>query len=295
MSGEDPASEAPVVEPWPYQEADRHGWPASGDCGDSQQFADELCKSKLEVRTKRTDQEIARAKAETDAVLATRADYYKAVLEVAKGAIDRSRASADLVQKAAAAIVTLYAGILALAFSVADNPLPGRALFAAVLLGLAIALSTAFLAFLPPMEDEEERLTAADVGDEGEPGERLTRMFVLWTRKASLARAPWLRGAVVALLGAVILIPAPFVELGDPVKEATDVAWPQPPAAGDNLELQKILYTAEVAEKAEMRKRPLANGSSDWLWTLAFVFFLALTLVYAIELLPRGVKEGRGG
>jgi hypothetical protein len=295
MSDEEAASEMPAVEPWPYQEADRHGWPASSDCGDPAHFTEELCKAKLEVRKKRTDQEIARAKAETDAALATKADYYKAVLEVAKGAIDRSRASAELVQKAAAAIVTLYAGILALAFSVADNPLPGRALFAAVLLGLAIALSTAFLAFLPPMEDEDERLTAEEVGEGGEPGERLTRMFVLWTRKASLARAPWLRAAVVALLGAVVLIPAPFVKLGDPVKEAADVAWPKPPAAGSNLELQKILYTAEVAEKAELRKRPLANGSSDEFWTWTFFAFLAFTLLFFIGLLPRGVKEARGG
>jgi hypothetical protein len=290
MSREGGAPATPGVEPWPYQEADRHGWPAQSDCEGSQELADELCKAKLEVRKKRTDQEIARAKAETDAALALEANYYTAVLEVAKGAIDRSRASADLVQKAAAAIVTLYAGVLALAFSVANNPLPGRALFAAVLLGLAIALSTAFLAFLPAMEDEDERLTLEEVGEGGKAGERLARTFVLWTRKASLVRAPWLRGAVVALLGAVILLPAPFVKLGDPVKQDAAIAWPKLPATQGNLELQKILYSAEVTEKAELRKRPLANGSDDELWTWGFVAFLILTLLFAAGFLPRRIK-----
>jgi hypothetical protein len=90
------------------------------------------------------------------------------------------------------------------------------------------------------------------------------------------------------------MLPAPFVKLGEPVQQAAEVAWPKPPEAGSgDLEMQKILYTAQVAEKAEQRKRPLANGSKDELWTWAFSLFLLFTLLFAAGALPR--RMGRGG
>src|SRR5688572_10764747 len=112
-------------EPWPYVAADAHGWPDAGDCANASDASSEICKAKLEVRKKRTDQEIARSKAQLDAEITTakaQADadiavaqtYYDSVFEIAKGSIDRTRASAETVQKGAGAIVTLYAGILAL-------------------------------------------------------------------------------------------------------------------------------------------------------------------------------------
>ena len=62
----------------------------------------------------------------------------QALLDVAKGTLDRARANADLVQKASAALVPLYTGALALAFSVGDHPLPLRGLIPTILLGLAV-------------------------------------------------------------------------------------------------------------------------------------------------------------
>jgi hypothetical protein len=109
--------------------SDDDGWPLADDCQDEKGgFNKELCLAKLEVRKKRTDQEIARAKAERDADLGVEEEYYKAVFEVAKGSIDRARSFAETVQKATGAIITLYTAILALAFSVSERPLPGRAL-----------------------------------------------------------------------------------------------------------------------------------------------------------------------
>jgi hypothetical protein len=232
----------------------------------------------LEVRKKRTDQEIAsakalqdgnieREKAKRDSDLVVEQEYYKAVLEVAKGSIDRARASAETVQKASAAIVTLYTGVLALAFSVADNPLPAKALFAAIMLGVAICLSTGFLAYVPDPDPKEERGAETGVRERAPVGERLTSMFVRWTRRAALQRGRWLRGSVVALAGAVALMPAPFVTIGGKERDGTDVAWPKVSSkAGSDPELQKIVYTAQVAEAADQRKAPLAEDELKWPW-----------------------------
>ena len=180
------------------------------------------------------------------------------MLEVAKGAIDRARASADTVQKAAAAVVTLYTGVLALAFAAANNPLPDKALFAAVLLGLAILLSTAFLAYLPDPESTETE--ALEVATSQPLGQRLTDTFVAWTRKAAVRRAGFLRGSVVALAGAVVLIPAPFVELGTKEVSAITPAWPKvDPIAGSDPGLRRIVYKAQVDEVAKRRKAPAAK------------------------------------
>ena len=288
------------VEPWPYTEADRHGWPTESDCTGEEGYDAELCKAMLEVRKKRTDEEIARAKAAVDAKIAARkassdADiaieksYYDAVLEVAKGTIDRARGSGETVQKAAAAIVTLYTGVLALAFSVADNPLPAKALFAAILLGVAILLSTAFLAYLPDPDKE----SAQDPIDPDVPiGERLTDTFVRWTRKAGRARVPLLRGSVIALAAAVALMPAPFVTIGEAKGEvAKSPAWPAPDtASGANIELSKILYTAQVAEVAGERKQPVARGNADEWWTRGFV---AAMLAVGWVTRPNFLRRGR--
>lgn len=268
--------EAGSPEPSPHDKADARGWPEASDC-DKDGFAAELCKAKLEVRKKRTDQQIAHEKAEVDADLALEQEYYKAVLEVGKGAIDRARASADTVQKAAAAIVTLYTGVLALAFAAAETPLPGKALFAVVMLGLSILFSTAFLAYLPDAKPEPPTGDAAKVGT---LGERFTNTFISWTRMAALHHSYLLRASVVALAGAAILLPAPFVTLGDRQPE-TQVAWPRPdPAAGDELELQKILYTAQTAEATEQRKSPIAadTGTLDALvwWG---IFGMTITVI----------------
>jgi hypothetical protein len=260
---------------WPYVPPDADGWPSARATADKT----EVLKAKLEVRKKRTDQEIARAKAYEDARDAVSLEYYKAVLEVAKGSIDRARASAEIVQKASAAIVTLYTAVLAVAFSAADNPLPGKALFAAVLLGVAILLSTAFLAWVPEAEPKDEReVIETSAGDT--LGAALTSLFVRWTRKAALQRGRLLKGSVVALAGAVALMPAPFVTIGGNDATAAGVDWPALDSAGvdTNIELQKILYTAQVAEAAEERKQPAARDEEEWVWWGIAVFAGVLTV-----------------
>jgi len=273
------------AEPWPYKEADKHGWPTPPGVADSQSSEAELYKAKLEVRKKRTDQEIAHARADADAEIALAHAYYTAVFEVAKGSMDRARGSAETVQKASAAIVTLYTGVLALAFSVSSHPLPAKGLFAAVLLGVAILLSTAFLAFLPDADLPDRQIDASDVGDTTTLGELLDALFVRWTRSAALARSRLLRGSVIALAGAVALMPAPFVTIGKKVAAPPPIAWPAPPAvvSGDR-EMARTLYAAQVAEVAQERKQPIAQVDSVNLWP--WLFGLALIAVLVVIVFP---------
>jgi hypothetical protein len=69
-----------------------------------------------------------------------------------------------------------------------------------------------------------------------------------------------------------MLLPAPIVALGDgPVTEPDPPAWPTlDQAAGEDAELNKILYTAQVAEVAEQRKAPLADDENYTLWWILF-------------------------
>jgi hypothetical protein len=102
----------------------------------------------LDGEKRRAEADIALEKADWDAEYQLDAQYHSAVMDVAKAAIERARSGAELVQKSAAAIGTAYAALLALSFSVANNPLPPRGAIPGIFLGLSIVLSTAYVAFI---------------------------------------------------------------------------------------------------------------------------------------------------
>jgi len=250
------------------------GWPAATDGCTTQ--PDELYKAKLDVRKKRVEAEISRAQAEVVAELGLNAEYYKAIYEVAKEGIDRARAGAELVQKAAAAIATVYTGVLALAFSVASHPLPSRGLIPAAFLALAIVLSTAYLAYLSKPRDVD---APTPKGSLRENEYERARSFILWTRSGALNRSYALRASVLSLAAALLFLPAPFVAVssadaganaesaaertpaaGDDDELATE--WPEPPA-GTEPKLREILYTAQVAEAVELGKLAREESASS--------------------------------
>ncbi len=272
-------------DPWPFADSDAHGWPdkARDAGGDS-----DLFKAMLDVREKRADDAIARAAAARKFDDDLFSAYYLGAIEVAKGSLDRARASADVVQKSAAAIVTLYTGILAVAFSVTANPLPFNGIFAAVLLGLAIVLSTVFVAYLP-----SNTVTPKDDGSLGDPAE-IANDFVAWMREGGSRRAYALRASVLALGCALFFLPAPFVGavdvpwVGDhkPATLATNAsslpaspAWPalDPTAVQYPLALQKIVYQAQVSEIAQLRSPPTQKQSNGFWW---IAFGVALAAVF---------------
>lgn len=266
-------------EAWPFRDSDRHCWPPPTQ--GNAEYAKQLDEAKLEVRKKRTDEEIATTAANRGADLAVMQAYCQAILDTAKGSIDRARASADIVQKAAAAIATIYAAILGVSFSVSDRPLPVRGIFAAVLLGLAIFLSTSYLAFLRDAQDESQP-PQDPLPSDTDKKTRMIVSFVRWTRAAALDRAPLLRASVVALGLALAFLPAPFVTLRPAPSAQAAVAWPQPQNAGaadQPVELSAILYQAQVdAAVAAQATRPIAVDRLSWLW---WVFFAAALAVVA--------------
>ncbi|MDP9069261.1 MAG: hypothetical protein M3N53_13075 [Actinomycetota bacterium] len=266
-----------VTQAWPFKESDRHGWPGDADVTAAGSLAEKLLPEWLSVRTKRTEEEIAENKAEFDADLVVETEYYKAVLSVAQGAIDRARASAEFVEKAAGVIVTIYTAVIAASYSATERPLPPKAMLPAVLLGLSIALAVVYLAYLPGPDDGDEDVKAAEGKSRSQ---RFTNTFVQWASAIVGERRRWLRAAVISLGLAVILLPAPFVRLGTEPIPGTSAStdWPAiDVVAGSEVALQKILYQAQVDEVVAARAK---SGSAvqeryDELWWVALVGSLA--------------------
>ena len=226
------------------------GWPTY-DAQDTA-AAKAVFEGKVAARGKRIEAAIARAQANRAADLAHNAAVQQALIEVARGGLDRARSNAETVQKAAGTIGTLYTGILAVAFSVTSRPLPVRGVLPALFLGLAVAASTAYLAYLS--RRDEASTTSFRAGEAGLAGQ-LTRLefLIRWVRGAVRERAWLLRSSVVALALGVVLLPVPFVDTGGRAAAApTGPAWPAPPT-GLDAELQKIRYQAEVSEVARLR------------------------------------------
>ncbi|MFF0342828.1 hypothetical protein [Kribbella sp. NPDC004875] len=209
----------------------------------------------------------AEAKADLDADRASAAAFNDAVMTVAKGGIDRARASAEFVQKAATAIFALYTGALTLAFSVTDNPLPARGILPSLFLGFAILLATAYLAFLTKGDKVKD---PADASGTLQAQLNRARTFVQWTNTSVLNRAPLLRCAVVALGIGVVSLPAPFLtppshhavadvvcsadQQKDPTTGACLAAWPSIPAGNAaDATLRQKLYEAQLAEVTTSR------------------------------------------
>jgi hypothetical protein len=233
------------------------------------------------------------------------------------------------------AIVTLYTAVLAVAFSVADHPLPWTGLLPAFFLGLAITFAAGFLAYLPKAGPEHGDAGAEEAGkreklrargsfrdllgvlffhmavrlsprvraaagrtptggegsgaahdvEEAPPGERplgdrLATRLILWTRRTAIQRSGWLRAGVVSLAVALFLLPAPFIDFGEAKAPSEPTAWPALSAnAPADLELQKIVYQAQVAEVAKQREAPAGRSSRNWIWIVLAGAGLGLVIV----------------
>jgi len=203
------------------------------------------------------DEAIAWATANRQADIDTLKTFYESMSKIAVDGIDRARSAAELVQKASATVVTLYTGTLALVFSVSDNPLPTRGVLAPLFLGLAVVLSTAFVAYLGPTTGVQSGPAPAQ-GLEPKVFQRLNTMIRVSNRIAS--RRSWcLRASVVALGVGLVFIAAPFISFateGEPtasVDDATSSETEWPPMPRGNPDLAKILYQAQVDEALRAR------------------------------------------
>lgn len=256
----------------------------------------------LEIAKERVKADLASAKATADAqialeqsrvegliateaaTLATEDELQKAfhadLAEVAKASLERSRAAGEFIQKAAGAIATLYTGVLAVSFSVADRPLPARGAMPAIFLGLAIALSSVYVGYLTKTKD-----TAGPTPHSAPRVYQLRRSatLLLWIRNSTLNRVYWLRASVVSLGMGVLFLPIAFVApLGDGADGAegeapptatpagveeglTDAVlppWPSPSPAG-NIRLQREVFAAMVAETAAARQSVIEEAADE--------------------------------
>jgi hypothetical protein len=259
-------------------------WPAPLNDTTSKTRKAKSFDAKVEIVKKHAEAVDARSNAEVQAELDLNAEYYKAIFEVGKGSLDRARSGATAVVTAAAAIVTLYTGLLGATFAAdKDLPLPARGAVPAILLGAAIVFSTFYLAYIGRAGS---RWVAAPRPTSSLRSAELRRAvtFLSWMRESAVRRSYWLRASVLALGIGVMLLPAPFLALGQvkvPVVhwtfgEATTAApaqskpdWPGTPTETSSPKLQKIVYAAQVQEAADARKAsPSAPGPSgvDGFW-----------------------------
>jgi hypothetical protein len=147
-------------------------------------------------------------KARWEAEFGLTKQFHEKIAELAGGSIERSRDSAKYVQTAAAWIATLYTGLLALVFSVTENPLPLRGVYAAGFLGLAVALAAAYLAFIGNpgklrMYEGGASLTEQQMNRTG--------FLVKWINASVRDRRWAIRASVVCLAIGVAFIPVAFV------------------------------------------------------------------------------------
>lgn len=193
---------------------------------------------------------------ERTADLENLAKFFETISALSVASVDRGRAGAEVVQKASAAIVALYTGILALTFAAGDNPLPARGVLAPIFLGLAVVLSTAYLAYMTRSQDIASG-PAAVAGVEPKTYSRLNVVTTVASRIAT-RRSYCLRAAVISLGVGLALIALPFITFGSLERTTGSSspsvpAWPTP-AAGIPDALNAIVYKAQVDEVAAARK-----------------------------------------
>ncbi len=143
---------------------------------------------------------------------ATFQEVYKGYIEVAKGGIDRSLQRADFVQKVAAAIGTVNAGILALSFSAKDGKvLPVTAVASAIFLGISFVMAATYVSFLT----QPGKSIAEPTGGTLRMDQLARRnTFIVWTRNAVLRRRYCLQASVVSLGVGIFFLPAPYISIG---------------------------------------------------------------------------------
>ena len=125
-------------------------------------------------------------------------------LEVAAGSLDRSLKRAEQLVAIIAALAAVYQFLIGPQFF-AEGTAPETAQWPSVFLGIALLLSAVYYAFLR-RSSSTRRLLPAEV--DSEPA---LISFMEWTFAGVLARAWALRGAIVALGAAILVMPVPFV------------------------------------------------------------------------------------
>ena len=139
-------------------------------------------------------------------------------IEVAKGSIDRSIQRADFLQKVAAAIASVYTGVLALSFvsSIGENEkgiiLPVTGIIPAVFLGISFFLAAIYISFVtnaPAVKGEKSDGSLTGSVDSQR------NSFILWNKATVMRRVPWMQAATLSLGVGILLLPIPYLNIPD--------------------------------------------------------------------------------
>ncbi|MEY9850633.1 hypothetical protein ABH923_000311 [Leifsonia sp. EB41] len=240
---------------------------------------------------------------ESKADWASMAAWEERAYDIAFGGLDRSRTGATTVQAASAAIATLYTGALGFVFSTTSSSFPLRGLLTPLFLGLAVVLSTFYLAFLTPAT---KYFTSP-------PGGQATVSKNVWARvndvgdrvdKVAGRRAWAIRSAVVALGVGLVCMPLPFITSTSfsqtPTAAVTPTSWPTPPPVDGSqpgsVDFGKILYQAQIDQfRADLKdSNPEPNGFVESGWFFLSIFGVGALLVVFLPLAARrGDKKFR--
>lgn len=227
----------------------------------------------------------ARSEAEVKADLDDLARVAAEAAKLVTGDVEHRQGGARTVQQASAAIAAIYTGVLGLSFSVTDNPLPLRGVVTPVFLGLAIVLSTAYLAWVRPCEDPPE-FPQADGGSRANVRVRLAWLAQLAgerTRRGSSA----LRASIVALGMGLACLVLPFVGVGGAAPSSVEPEWPPATvAAGESEELAALRYERQLDEAVRSQTTPEADVGREILVSAA-ALGLGLGLMGMAVLLDR--------
>ncbi len=217
--------------------------------------------------------------------------FHASLITIASGSVDRARAGATATVTAASAIATVYAGLLALVFNAGGTALPTRALLAPIFFAVAIALATAYMAFITPSNVKRK---VDESGGWGAKAYNRVAFFISYTRAIVLRRVWMLQAAVIALAIAIIGIALPFVAPGAQQPAATTdtavaVDWPRPGASSGDPALDALLYDAQLkqavavadaqtkAENEAATAKAAADAQQSWMDSPLF-FWLALAI-----------------
>ena len=195
--------------------------------------------------------------------------------ELARSAIDRARAGSDMLQRSAAAIATLYVGLLGLVYTTTDRGLPLVALVPAFFLALTVGSAAWYNSYLADVT-----IVTAPPGDGAVARQR--DAVVEFSRAAHAvvsAKALVLQRAAVALMIGIVLLPSPFLTS----RSGGTFDPPDPSNSGQPVELAVIHYQAEVDAA---RRSFDSSASAPLIGDLGAIALLGIGLAIVVAFPP---------
>jgi hypothetical protein len=131
---------------------------------------------------------------------------------VDKAVVERSRAAAEFVRNAAAALVSLYTGVLGVTYAATATALPATGLVPVIFLGGATVFAAAYVAYAT-----RPRAVAAPIPTSNllEREVRRLNAYVDWVNEVATRRIYCLHASVLSLGFGAVLLPVPFLRVSD--------------------------------------------------------------------------------